>query len=241
MTVHAKWRSNLNFGYDRGMTRDTVPVATVRPLRRDAELNRRKIIESARVVFSERGVGASLDDIAHHAGLGVGTVYRRFPSKEHLVEAMFVERMDEIRGMAELALTEDDPWEAFTGFLVTTATLHSADRGLREVMLSNNFGQDHVAAAKDRMIPIAMELVRRAKESGQLRADFEATDLAVIHLMIGAVAEYTGDVRPELWRRYLGILLDGLRADSTRKLPLRPAALDMETLEVVMCEWKPYH
>ncbi|MEO6089714.1 MAG: helix-turn-helix domain-containing protein [Umezawaea sp.] len=223
------------------MTRDTVPVATVRPLRRDAELNRHKIMESARIVFSERGVGASLDDIAHHAGLGVGTVYRRFPSKEHLVEAMFVEQIDEIRGMAERALAESDPWEAFTGFLVNTAALHSSNRGLREVMLSNNFGQEKVAAVKDRMIPLAMELVRRAKESGHLRADFEATDFAIIHMMIGAVTEYTGDVRPELWRRYLGMLLDGLRADSTRKLPLSPAALDMETLDVAMCEWKPRH
>jgi AcrR family transcriptional regulator len=223
------------------MTRDTVPVATVRPLRRDAELNRRKIIESARAVFSERGVGASLDDIAHHACLGVGTVYRRFPSKEHLVEAMFVEQMDEIRDMAERALADPDPWEGFTSFLVNTAALHSSDRGLRDVMLSNNFGQERVAAAKDRMIPVAMELVRRVKESGQLRADFEATDLAIIHMMIGAVAEYTGDVRPELWRRYLGMLLDGLRADSARQLPLSPDALDVEALDVAMCEWKPRH
>src|SRR3954470_17989106 len=223
------------------MARDTGPAAPARPLRRDAELNRRRILAAAREGFSERGVGASLDDIAHHAGLGVGTVYRRFPSKEHLVEAMFVERMDEIREMAERSLAEADPWEGFAGFLLGAATLHSADRGLREVMLSNNFGQEQVAAAKDRMIPIAMELVRRAKDSGQLRADFEATDLAVIHLMIGAVAEYTGEIRPELWRRYVGILLDGLRTDSTRRLPLSPAALDMESLDAAMCEWKPYH
>jgi AcrR family transcriptional regulator len=224
------------------MTRDTVPVATVRPLRRDAELNRRKIIESARIVFSERGFGATLDDIAHHAGLGVGTVYRRFPSKEHLVEAMFVERMDEIREMAEQALEESDPWEGFTDFLLRTATMHSDDRGLREVMLSNSFGQERVAAAKERMIPLAIELVRRAKESGQLRADFEATDLAIIHMMIGSVAEYTQDVQPDLWRRYLSVLLDGLRADSSgQRRTLFPAALDVEALDVAMCAWKPHH
>lgn len=223
------------------MTRDTVPVATERPLRRDAELNRRKIIESARIVFSERGFGASLDDIAHHAGLGVGTVYRRFPSKEHLVEAMFVERMDEVRAMAEQALSAPDPWEGLVDFLMRTAELHSVDRGLREVMLSNNFGQERVAAAKDRVIPVAIELVRRAKESGQLRADFEATDLAIFQMMIGAVAEYTQDVRPELWRRYLGLLLDGMRADAGPKRPLFPEALDVKSLDVAMCKWKPHH
>jgi AcrR family transcriptional regulator len=222
------------------MTRDTVPVATVRPLRRDAELNRRKIIESARIVFSERGFGATLDDIAHHAGLGVGTVYRRFPSKEHLVEAMFVERMDEVRELAERALEEADPWDGFVSFLTHTAELHSDDRGLREVMLSNNFGQGRVAEAKNRMIPIAVELVRRAKASGRLRADFEATDLAVIHMMIGSVAEYTRDVRPELWRRYLGLLLDGLSAHCDRK-PLTPEALGFEGLDDAMCAWKPHH
>jgi len=223
------------------MTRDTVPVATVRPLRRDAELNRRKIIESARIVFSERGFSAALDDIAHHAGLGVGTVYRRFPSKEHLVEAMFVERMDEVRVLAERALEEADPWDGFVSFLTHTAELHSDDRGLREVMLSNNFGQGRVAEAKNRMIPLAIELVRRAKESGSLRADFEATDLAVIHMMIGSVAEYTQDVRPDLWKRYLGVLLDGLRADCDRKNPLSPQALGFEGLDVAMCSWKPHH
>jgi AcrR family transcriptional regulator len=213
----------------------------VRPLRRDAELNRRKIIESARVVFSERGFGASLDDIAHHAGLGVGTVYRRFPGKEHLVEAMFAERMDEVREMAERALEDPDPWEGFTRFLVRTAELHSDDRGLREVMLSNNFGQENVAAAKERMVPLAVELVRRAKECGELRGDFEATDLPMIHMMLGAVAEYTQDVRPETWRRYLALLLDGLRACPTRTGDLSPGALDLDALEVAMCAWKPKH
>src|SRR3954470_882819 len=122
------------------MARDTGPAAPARPLRRDAELNRRRILAAAREGFGLRGLEATLDDIAHHAGLGVGTVYRRFPSKEHLVEAMFVEQMDEIRDMAERALADPDPWEGFTSFLVNTAALHSSDRGLRDVMLSNNFG-----------------------------------------------------------------------------------------------------
>ncbi|PRY35155.1 TetR/AcrR family transcriptional regulator [Umezawaea tangerina] len=223
------------------MTRDTVPVATVRPLRRDAELNRRKIIASARDVFSERGFGATLDDIAHHAGLGVGTVYRRFPSKEHLVEAMFADRLDEIGALAEQALTEGDPWDAFANLLLRTAALHADDRGLREVMLSNNFGRERVAESKARLIPLAMKVVQRAKDSGQLRADFEATDIAIIHMMIGSVIEYTQDVRPELWRRYLGVLLDGLRADRCHEAELPRKALDVQSLETVMCTWQPHH
>jgi AcrR family transcriptional regulator len=224
------------------MTRDTaVPVATARPLRRDAELNRRKIIASARVVFSERGLDATLDDIAHHAGLGVGTVYRRFPSKEHLVEAMFVERMDEVAALAEKALAEPDPWKGFADFLQQTAELHSSDRGLREILLSNSFGQERVAAAKEKMIPIGTAVVDRAKAAGLLRKDFSPTDVPLIHLMIGAVAEYTHDVQPDLWRRYCQMLLDSLRAQPCASTELSPAALDPDLLDMAMCSWRSKH
>jgi AcrR family transcriptional regulator len=223
------------------MTRDTCPVATARPLRRDAELNRQRIIAAAKVVFSERGLEATLDDIAHYAGLGVGTVYRRFPSKEHLVEALFVAKFEEITELAEKALVEPDAWEGFTMFAWKTAELHSSDRGLREVMLSTSFGQDKVAQAKEKMIPVCDRLIERAQASGQLRADVRPTDLPLLHLMIGSVAEYTHDVQPDLWRRYLGMLLDGLRAQPTAPSELTSAPLDEQTLDDAMCNWHPHH
>src|SRR5215217_3051232 len=129
------------------MARDAGPAAPARPLRRDAELNRRRILASAREVFGQRGLEATLDDIAHHAGLGVGTVYRRFPGKEQLVEAMFAERMDEIGEVAKKALETEDPWQGFVDFMWSAAEMHAGDRGLREVMLSNAFGHEHVAEA----------------------------------------------------------------------------------------------
>jgi AcrR family transcriptional regulator len=221
------------------MSRDTCPVATARPLRRDAELNRQKIIAAAKVVFSERGLEATLDDIAHYAGLGVGTVYRRFPSKEHLVEALFVAKFDEINDLAEKAMTEPDAWEGFAQFAWKTAELHASDRGLREVMLSTTFGQDKVAIARERMIPTCTRLVERAQASGQLRADIEPTDLPLMHLMIGSVADYTHEVQPDLWRRYLGILLDGLRAVPGEPSELKSPPLDEKTLDDAMCSWHP--
>jgi AcrR family transcriptional regulator len=223
------------------MTRDTCPVATARPLRRDAELNRQKIIAAAKVVFGERGLEATLDDIAHHAKLGVGTVYRRFPSKEHLVEALFVAKFEEITDIAEKALTEPDPWEGFVMFAWKTAELHAVDRGLREVMLSANFGQDKVAQAKEKMIPVCARLVERAQASGQLRADVRTTDLPLLHLMVGSVAEYAHDVQPDLWRRYLGMLLDGLRAQPGEPSDLTCGPLDEATLDAAMCNWNPHH
>ncbi|HKN54940.1 MAG TPA: helix-turn-helix domain-containing protein [Amycolatopsis sp.] len=221
------------------MTRDAAPAAPARPLRRDAELNRRRILESARVVFGQRGLEATLDDIAHHAGLGVGTVYRRFPSKEHLVEAMFVERMDEVGALAARCLTADDPWQGFAEFTWQAVEMHSSDRGLREIMLSNYFGHEHVAEAKARMVPLITQLVERAQAAGKLRADFVPTDVPLLHQMIGSVIEYTSAVRPDAWRRCLAMLLDGLRAQPGKASELPDPPLEEAEIDEAMCTWRP--
>lgn len=221
------------------MARDAGPAAPARPLRRDAELNRRRILASAREVFGLRGLDATLDDIAHHAGLGVGTVYRRFPSKEHLVEAMFAERMEEIGDLAEQALEAEDAWQAFVDFTWKAAELHSTDRGLREIMLSSKFGHEHVAEKKARMVPLITRLVERAKEQGGLRADFAPTDIPLLHMMIGSVVEYSCAVEPQLWRRYLTMLLDGLRAEPGQATTLPHPALDEQEVEEAMSCWRP--
>lgn len=220
------------------MARDTVPAAPARPLRRDAELNRRRIIDSARVVFGSRGLEATLDDIAHHAGLGVGTVYRRFPGKEQLVEAMFAERMDEIGEVAKKALEAEDPWQGFVDFMWSAAQMHAGDRGLREVMLSNAFGHLHVAEAKARTVPMITAIVERAQQAGQLRADFRATDLPLLHQMIGSVVEYTHVTETHVWKRCLALLLDGLRAEPGKASELPEPPLDMETLDNAMCNFR---
>ncbi|MEW2498975.1 TetR/AcrR family transcriptional regulator [Amycolatopsis sp. CA-161197] len=224
------------------MTRDAAPAAPARPLRRDAELNRRRILEAARAVFGKRGLEATLDDVAHHAGLGVGTVYRRFPSKEHLVEAMFVERLQEIADLAEQALGAEDPWDGFVDFVWRTVELHSADRGLREIMLSKAFGHEHVAEVKAHMVPLITRVMERAQESGQLRADLVPTDLPLIHQMVGAAIEYTSAVEPHLWRRCLALILDGLRAEPGRATALPHPGLDQDEIDQAMCAWRqPRH
>ncbi|RSM37409.1 TetR/AcrR family transcriptional regulator [Amycolatopsis balhimycina DSM 5908] len=221
------------------MARDAGPAAPARPLRRDAELNRRRILAAAREVFGLRGLEATLDDIAHHAGLGVGTVYRRFPSKEHLVEAMFAERMEEIGDLAQQALKAEDAWQAFVDFTWQAAEMHSADRGLREIMLSNKFGHEHVAAEKARMVPLITQLVDRAKEAGGLRPDFASTDMALVHMMVGSVVEFTCAVDPDLWRRSLAMLLDGLRAQPGKPSELPHPALDEQEIDRAMSCWRP--
>jgi AcrR family transcriptional regulator len=221
------------------MTRDAGPAAPARPLRRDAELNRRRILASAREVFGRRGLEATLDDIAHHAGLGVGTVYRRFPSKEHLVEAMFAERMEEIGDLAEKALKAEDAWQAFVDFTWQSIELHSGDRGLREIILSNKFGHEHVADAKARMVPLITRLVERAQAAGGLRPDFSPTDIPLLHMMVGSAIEFTSAVEPDLWRRCLAMLLDGLRAQPGKPSELPHPPLDVDEVDEAMSCWRP--
>jgi AcrR family transcriptional regulator len=187
-------------------------TAAERPLRRDAERNRHRILEAAAEAFAERGLGITMDDIAGHAGVGVGTVYRRFPNKHVLIEALFEERMTELVAIAEDALQDDDPWSGLTGFIEGAQALQVKNRGLKELMLSTPLGCQRVAGVRGRLVPLTEQLVDRAHASGQLRADVDRGDLGLIQMMLGAAADFTRDIEPEAWRRMLVIMLDGLRA-----------------------------
>src|SRR5438552_7742440 len=105
-----------------------------RPLRRDAERNRQRILDAARELFTERGLTVTLNDIAHHAGCGVGTVYRRFPDKELLIDALFEERIDELVDFANEGLADPDPWHGLVRFLERALDAQTRDRGLKEVL-----------------------------------------------------------------------------------------------------------
>lgn len=211
-----------------------------RPLRRDAERNRRRILAAAREVFAARGVEVTLDDIAHHADLGVGTVYRRFPSREHLVEALFAERIDRLVAHAREAREHPDPWAALVGFAERSAEDMAADRGLRDVMFSRVHGHEHVAAARARLEPEIDALVTRAHDAGLLRPGVAAGDLVMLQFMTMSVIEYAGAVDAGLWRRYLAVSLDGLRAGGVAGgTPLPGAPPDAELTTRVAQQWRP--
>src|SRR6266540_593039 len=171
-----------------------------RPLRRDAERNRQRILDAARELFTERGLAVSLNDIAHHAGVGVGTVYRRFPDRVQLIEALFEQRLEQIRELLEAALADPDPWQAFIRFHEQGLELQAADRGLRELLLGAPGAPERLTKLSDQLRPLLAELVERARAAGELRADFEPEDLRVIHLMLSAVIDAGHDIAPELWR-----------------------------------------
>jgi AcrR family transcriptional regulator len=201
-------------------------TTTERPLRKDAERNRQRILAAAGEIFAEQGLGVTLDAVAERACVGVGTVYRRFPDKEALIDALFEERIDEVVAIAEEACAMDDAWEALVHFFDRAVSLHGHDRALKELVFSSAHGRDRVGRARDKLKPIVGRLVARAQASGALRADIEVTDVPVIQLMLTAVIEYTGDVAPDAWRRYLAILLDGLRAEGAHTPVGAPALTD---------------
>ena len=204
-----------------------------RPLRRDAERNRQRILAAAAEVFTERGLDATLDDVARAAGVGVGTVYRRFPDKDSLVSELFRDRIDALVTVAEEACEAADPWRGLVGFLEYIASAMADDQGLRQLMMFGTYDRDQVCYARDRMRPVITRLVERAQASGDLRADFQATDVKMIAFMLASIAEYAAAVIPQVWRRYLAMLVDGLRPvrDGVTELPVpAPTAGDLGDL-----------
>jgi AcrR family transcriptional regulator len=191
-----------------------------RLLRRDAERNRQRILRAAADVFTERGFEATLDEVARRAGVGVGTVYRRFPDKTSLAGALFEERIDALVEMAERAQEEPDAWTGLVRFLEHSAEMLAGDRGLRQILLYAVHGHDRVTYARDQMRPAVDRLLKRAQADGQVRADLAATDIPIIEFMIAATAEYTRCVRPDVWRRYLALILDALRPARDDVTPL---------------------
>jgi len=214
-----------------------MPDATPRPLRRDAELNRRRIIEAAREVFGARGLSATLDDVAAHAGVGVGTVYRRFPTKEELLEAAFEERLEEHVRQIEAALRAPTGWDGLVCFLRVAAETHAADQGVRDIAFGAGASAGRFERIRDRIFPLVQEVVGRAHTEGSLRSDVTAGDIPVLLMMVSEVAHRGGSDRPGLFARYLQLLIDGLRSDGGNG-DLGPA-LGRADVERLVQEWLP--
>ena len=195
-----------------------------KPLRADAERNRRRIVDAARELFASRGIDITLDDVAAHAKVGVGTVYRRFSCKEELIDGVFEQRMQEMLATAESALAAEDPWDGLVLFLADLFAGMSADKGLGEVVLGTDEGCNGIAQMRERIDPYVDRIVMRARDSGQLRADVEVNDLFPLIGMIGAASEFMKTVGPDNWKRYFTIVLDGLRSapGAATELPGRP-------------------
>jgi AcrR family transcriptional regulator len=212
-----------------------------RPLRRDAERNRQRILKAASEVFTECGLEVSLDQVARQAGVGVGTVYRRFRTKEELVEALFDERIDAIAAVAERAAMEPDPWTGLVFFMEQMAEMLAGDLGLRQLLMFATYGQDRVAYARQRNAPLVQELLERAQAAGQVRSDLMPTDIPFLVFVLTEAAQIARPTRPDLWRRYLALILDGMRPTREGLTALPVPALRPDELEMTMRENAPRH
>ena len=198
------------------------PFPVDRPLRRDARENRERILEAARGAFAELGTDASVEEIAYRANVGMGTLYRRFPTKDALIDAVFEGHLERIAAAAEQALEATDAWEGLHDYLAFVVELQAADRGLSEIVGVNLRTEQLLGRARTRLRPLVQRLISRAQEAGKLRADVVYEDVSVLLWTTGRVVDATRDVAPEFWQRYLALTVDGLRANGASHLPQPP-------------------
>jgi AcrR family transcriptional regulator len=192
-------------------------------LRADARENRERILQTARRIFAERGLSASLEDIARQAGVGVGTLYRRFPSREELIGAAFAEKMGEYADAAEHALAQEDPWHGFSAFIETVCNLQAADQGFAHLMTLNVPGAKELQVDRDRAHADFVELIHRAKSSGRLREDFVAEDLVLLLMANSGVLAATNDAAPAASPRFVAYMLQSFTSEAAAPLPPAPS------------------
>jgi AcrR family transcriptional regulator len=188
-------------------------------LRADARRNREAVLAAARERFSAEGLHCQMEDIASAAGVGVGTVYRHFPTKGDLLSALVADRFERQAERAERALAEDDPWQAFCDLIRASAKLQMSDRALSEYIASQpELGQQ--AAVASGLADLTEQLMVKAQRAGGMRADAVIEDVPTLICGLCAITAGAAGSMPELnWERYVEIMLDGLRAPGHNELP----------------------
>jgi AcrR family transcriptional regulator len=195
-------------------------------LRADARRNREAIKEAARGGFADHGFDCQMEDIARRAGVGVGTVYRHFPNKEALLDALVADRFERLAEETAKALEKDDPWEAFCELMRWSAQYQAEDRGLSEVLGSRPLIGE-TAAAKSGLVDLSDKLMRKAQRAGKMRKDLLVEDIPTMICGLSAVTGSADGSMPAMnWERFLEVMLDGMRAPGSAKLPPPRARLN---------------
>jgi AcrR family transcriptional regulator len=196
-------------------TPDPLPGADkVRAMRSDARRNREKVLQAARKVMARKGLDAQMEEIARRAGVGVGTVYRHFPTKDELVEALAGARFERLAELAHEALEKDEPWPAFEQFMRSAARIQAEDLALSEVLTQRPEMMQRGAEAVG-MLDLTAKIMERAQATGELRADAHATDVPMVMCALAGTCR-SPKMDPD---RYIAIVIDGLRAPGSSPLP----------------------
>ena len=205
-----------------------------RAMRRDAVRNRERLLAAARELLAEEGFEVTLDDIARHAGVGVGTAYRRFANKGELLDALFAEQTVELAAAADAGLADPDPWHGLVSYLERSLALQLRDKGLAQIVSGDRISVEQHDWNREVMAPKHRALIARAREAGRLRDDVTGTDLTFIQVGLNAIMTRSRHAHPNLYRRYLHLMLDGLRAEPGKPTPLPVTALTSDQTHAVM-------
>jgi AcrR family transcriptional regulator len=199
-------------------------------LRADAARNRERIVAAATEVFAERGLEASTAEIAARAGVGEATLFRRFPTKDDLITAIIGVQFEEAANLAAQCLEDDDPWHGVERFLYGMAERAARDHGVSDAAKERCMAAPTLIGERRRILDLTGQLVRRAQKADVLRDDIAGQDLMFLMSAVASLSElpFPG-LRADLWKRYLGIFLDGLRPDAATKL--RPGAPPRKLIE----------
>jgi AcrR family transcriptional regulator len=213
------------------------PHDTDRRLRSDAAANRRRVLQAARELFVERGIDVGLKDIADRAGIGVGTVYRRFPDKDSLLDALFQESLDRLEEKYREALASPDPWLGFESYLERTFEMLSTERGFWFLATRGSTKYRNLETGRELFWKHVPTLIARAAQSGNLRSDLTPGDVLVIQVALTAAIDFDSEDGFSAARRLLEIIFDGLRRQRRAPHPLTGRALTTEESARAMELW----
>jgi AcrR family transcriptional regulator len=188
-------------------------------LRADAAENRDRVLEAARQLFSERGLEISMREIARRAGVGPATLYRRFPTKQSLVNAAFTDELSACRAIVDQGCADPDPWRGFCSVLMRIGELNARNQGFVDAFMSAFPGTVDFAAHRSEMLRSLADLAGRAKATGQLRDDFTLDDFVLILMAGRGLSATTADKRVTAARRFAVLAIDGFRSGEPARLP----------------------
>ncbi|MFE7192953.1 TetR/AcrR family transcriptional regulator [Kitasatospora sp. NPDC057541] len=191
-------------------------------LRRDAQRNRDLLLATARDLFAAHGLDVPLDQIAKEAGVGNATLYRHFPTREALIGEVFADAAHLLDEAGAEALATEDAWSAIERYFARIFELVAADRGINDLVTQAIPAVPGMIEISRRNAVTVGTLVARAQEQGTLRTDVVTMDLLFMLGPLCRALPAAADLRPDLWRRYLALLLDGFRTRATHPLPVPP-------------------
>ena len=202
------------------------PNPPERALRRDAALNRDRLVQAARVVFATYGVDVALEEVAKQAGVGTATLHRRITRAE-LIEAVLLERARDYLRIAEDALQAQTGWDGFVGYLRQLCEIQVSDRSAADVLTLRLPDCPAVTQIRDQIYYAQLELILRAQREGSLREDLVPEDVIMVLLANGGIVTATADGAPEAWRRFFAMIVASLRAGIAEALPAAPRPEDL--------------